>query len=160
MSEEVFELGGVVGRRLLCPRCGRVLSWIESQHRGGNTYYYAIHYMGSYRDSRGRVRKKVKRCYLGPYSYIYVTQLHRDLNLILRGAVDSNRAFYYLDAFVDAILGMELDKSTMIEIASKLERLARVIRSYVEKGGREKVFRAQSKERDTKDIQGDKSTPS
>jgi len=118
--------------RPVCPRCGSPISWVERQVKGGRVYYYAVHYLG-YTKSGGRVRKRVRRCYLGPEAYEYVSRLHRDLGIVLEGAVVGRRVVHYLDAFVEALSRVELDRSTLVEILNKLRYLAQRLEGYVRK---------------------------
>jgi hypothetical protein len=63
----------------LCPRCGQPLSYIESYKKGSQTYYVAVHYEGYEKaevEGRRRIKKKVRKCYLGPQVYKYVEKLH------------------------------------------------------------------------------------
>lgn len=78
----------------ICPRCGQHYSYIETRtvevksrdKSKKQNYYYAVHYE---KDENGKTRRR--RCYLGPNRYIYVTRLHRDLGLILYGAIVPKR---------------------------------------------------------------------
>ncbi len=63
----------------ICPRCGQPVSYIEKQRRGNQVYYYAVHYLGYERTPDGRIHRKVRRCYLGPSTYIEVSKLHATL---------------------------------------------------------------------------------
>jgi len=96
--------GKVVGVEAICPRCGRFISWIEPTRRGGRVYYLAVHYSGYYRDSSGKVRKRVSKCYLGPKEYVYVTQLHGDLGLTLMGAIERGRVLEYLNTLLELVI--------------------------------------------------------
>jgi len=116
----------------VCPRCGAPISWVERQVKGGRVYYYAVHYLG-YTKSGGKIRKKVRRCYLGPEAYEYVTRLHRDLGIVLEGAVVDRRVVHYLDAFVESLSRVELDRPTLVEILNKLRYLAQRLEGYVRK---------------------------
>ena len=118
--------------RPVCPRCGSPISWVERQRKGDRVYYYAVHYLG-YTKVGGRVRKRVRRCYLGPESYEYVSRLHKDLGIVLEGAVVDRRVVHYLDAFVEALSRVELDRSTLVEILSKLRYLTQRLGGYVRK---------------------------
>jgi len=115
--------------RPVCPRCGSPVSWIESQTKGGRVYYYAVHYLGYEKVGR-KLRKRVRKCYLGPELYEYVTRLHSDLGLKLEGAVVDRRVLHYLDAFVEALSRVELDRSTLVEIVSKLRYLTQRLEDY------------------------------
>jgi len=59
----------------LCPRCGQPYSYIESYTKGSQKYYVAVHYEG-YQKAEGKVKKRVRKCYLGPQVYKYVEKLH------------------------------------------------------------------------------------
>jgi len=115
-----------------CPRCGLPINWVESQSKGGRVYYYAVHYQG-YTRVGGKVRKIVKKCYLGPKAYEYVSRLHSDLGLKLEGAVVDKRVIHYLDSFVEALTRTELDRSTLVEIIGKLKDLTQRLEEYVKK---------------------------
>ena len=116
-----------------CPRCGGVISYIERQKKGGKYYYYAVHYLG-YTKTSGKVRKNVKKCYLGPETYDYVSKTHSDLGIVFEGAVEERRVIHYLDAFIMSLTKIELDKPTLIEIINKLkylvERLEEIVKEY------------------------------
>jgi len=118
--------------RPVCPRCGLPVSWVEKLRKGDRVYYVAVHYLG-YNKSGGRVRKRVRKCYLGPETYEYVTRLHRDLGIVLEGAVVDRRVIHYLDAFVSALSRVELDRPTLVEILSKLRYLTQRLEEYVRK---------------------------
>jgi len=122
-----------VAERPVCPRCGSPVSWVESQSKGGRTYYYAVHYYGYERVGK-RIRKRVRKCYLGPELYEYVSRLHSDLGLKLEGAVaGSKRAVHYLDAFIESLTRVELDRATLIDILAKLKHLTQRLEEYVRK---------------------------
>jgi len=67
--------------RITCPRCGQPVSYIEKHRRNGHVYYYAVHYLGYERAPDGRVRKRLRKCYLGPEAYTEVSRTHGDLEL-------------------------------------------------------------------------------
>jgi hypothetical protein len=52
----------------ICPRCGQPYSYLSSCKSGSRVYYFAAHYEG-YEEVDGRVRRKVRKCYLGPRTY-------------------------------------------------------------------------------------------
>jgi len=118
--------------RPVCPRCGSPISWVEKQRKGDRVYYYAVHYFGYVKVGK-RVRKKVKRCYLGPEAYEYVSRLHEDLGIVLEGAVVDRRVVHYLDAFVEALSRANLDRPTLVEILNKLRYLTQRLEGYVRK---------------------------
>jgi hypothetical protein len=106
VREEVAEAlaggGKPVGRRV-CPRCGLPFRSLGKLNKGGNTYYYAIH------DVRHEGKSITWPCYLGPRSYVYVSKLHEDVGLTLRGAVEPERFTEYVREVV----------ATKVSIASK-----------------------------------------
>ncbi|MEB3779747.1 MAG: hypothetical protein GSR85_05905 [Desulfurococcales archaeon] len=117
----------LAGRELksrICPRCGLPFSWIERRRVGDNTYYYAVH------ESRLNGARRVRKCYLGPEEYIYVSKMHSKEKLVLRGLVDPGRLPSYLDAVVEYLKENPLDKATALELASTFEELARELRKY------------------------------
>jgi len=52
---------------------------------------------------------------------------------VLEGAVVDRRVVHYLDAFVEALSRVELDRSTLVEILSKLRYLTQRLGGYVRK---------------------------
>jgi len=50
----------------VCPRCGEPISYIERRKIGSHIYLYAVHYEGYERGPHGKVRPRLRRCYLGP----------------------------------------------------------------------------------------------
>lgn len=71
----------------ICPRCGLPYSYIEEREVGSNVYHYAVHV--NYVDGK----RRVKKCYLGPVSYIYVSSIN---DMILHGLIVPERAINYL----------------------------------------------------------------
>jgi hypothetical protein len=122
---------------MVCPRCGQPISYIERQRRGNRFYYYAVHYEGYERTPDGRIRKKVRRCYLGPNAYIEVSKLHADLGLTLKGLIEEGRERDYMEALANTIEARLRDGSLRpeeaLELARSLDRLtelARRLRDY------------------------------
>lgn len=115
----------------VCPRCGLPFSYVKSRRRGGKVYYYAVHYLG-YERVGGRVRKNVRECYLGPEFYDYVSRLHVRERLILKGLVDTERALSYLDALINIIPQLELEKEMRRKLAERFRRLAEKLEKGVE----------------------------
>jgi len=122
---------------MVCPRCGQPISYIERQRRGNRFYYYAVHYEGYERTPDGRIRKKVRRCYLGPNAYIEVSKLHADLGLTLKGLIEEGRERDYMEALTNTIEARLRDGSLRpeeaLELARSLDRLtelARRLRDY------------------------------
>jgi len=83
----------------LCPRCGKPYSYIESYTKGSQKYYVAVHYEG-YQKVEGKVKKRVRKCYLGPQTYRYVEKLHE---LGLSGAIDKERFKRYFKELLDEV---------------------------------------------------------
>jgi len=106
----------------LCPRCGHPYSWIERRVVGKRVYYYAVHV---YRDSTGK--RTVKRCYLGPEEYVYVSMLHEKEGLTLKGLRDSQRALEYLDALIKYLQGVELDEGFRRALGARFMRIGRIL---------------------------------
>jgi hypothetical protein len=99
---EVVEVGDAdvkfIGRRL-CPRCSFPFKSLAGVTIGGNTYYVAKHVV--YIEGQ---RIPVWYCYLGPNEYIYVTTLHEDLDLTLRGAIEEGRWVEYIERIINSVL--------------------------------------------------------
>ena len=122
---------------MVCPRCGQPISYIERQRRGNRFYYYAVHYEGYERTPDGRIRKKLRRCYLGPSTYVEVSKLHADLGLTLKGLIEEGRERDYMEALANTIEARLRDGSLRpeeaLELARSLDRLtelARRLRDY------------------------------
>ena len=114
-----------------CPRCGGLISWLERRKVGSQTYVYAVHYKG-YDVVEGKIRKRVKRCYLGPEDrYRYVTMLHIKEGLILKGLVEDKRWFEYLEAILEFLYSDKhnLGKGEILQIAELLEKYAEKLRA-------------------------------
>jgi len=113
---EVVEVGDqkvkFIGSRL-CPRCSFPFKSMNRVTVGGNTYYVARHVV--YVEGQ---KIPVWYCYLGPDKYIYVTALHEDLDLTLRGAIEEGRWVEYIERIVSSVLEkarMSKDKSKYVE---------------------------------------------
>jgi len=91
-----------------CPRCFKDISWIEERVRKGRKYYYAVHYEG-YSRVDGRVRRRIKKCYLGPRVYEYVQGCIQILDYrftdLWLGIDSSNISKWSRDAYNTLILG-------------------------------------------------------
>jgi len=112
----------------LCPRCGGKVSWLEKRRVGGNTYYFAVH------EWREGGKRRIRKCYLGPDTYIYVSVTHeKDTGLIFHGLVDKKRAVKYLEDIVEylesfAKLANEDEVREVVEdLERSTERLAKVV---------------------------------
>jgi hypothetical protein len=101
----------LVGRGDRCPRCGLVISWVERVRRGDRVYYVAAHSSGG--------GKRARRCYLGPEEYVYVSKLHEDLGLTLRGALERDRWVDYMASLVEAIASQD-DRSRAVDILRRV----------------------------------------
>ena len=115
----------------ICPRCGLPYSYIEKHGK----YYYAVHYLGYSKTPSGRVRKKVRKCYLGADIYNYVTRLHFREGLILRGLIDPDRAISYINALINYIRRSKLDPGEALKLADKFQELAKALREIAEREG-------------------------
>jgi hypothetical protein len=105
----------------LCPRCGQPYSYIESYAKGSQKYYVAVHYEGYEKaevEGRRRIKKKVRKCYLGPQVYKYVEKLH---GLELSGPIDKERFKRYFKELLDEVDLSPGELIAMIEeLGSKL----------------------------------------
>jgi len=99
----------------VCPRCGREYQYIEQRRQGNQTYFYAVHV-----ERIGNGKRKIKKCYLGPLVYQYVSKLHERENLVLKGLLETNRALEYLEAILQSLLNSAIDQELRREIARKL----------------------------------------
>jgi hypothetical protein len=117
---------------MVCPRCGAPISYIERQRRGDQVYYYAVHYEGYERTPDGKIRKKVKKCYLGPHAYIEVTKLHSDIGLTLKGLINEGRERDYINDLANAIetrlRAGRLRPEEALELAESIDRLTELAR--------------------------------
>ena len=102
----------------ICPKCGQPISYIERQVKKSNTYYIAVHYLGYEKLPNGKIRKIVKKCYLGPEDYIYVTKQHK---FILHGWIVKDREIEYLNKIITKL---EEISNKQDEILSKLNKIA------------------------------------
>jgi len=107
-------VSGTAYRGMVCPRCGQPISYIERQRRGNRVYYYAVHYEGYERTPDGRIRKKVRRCYLGPDKYVLTNKVLAVAGLHVKS------------------LAQQLTEDKPL-IASQLEELAKVIEEKMAK---------------------------
>jgi hypothetical protein len=62
-----------------CPKCGRVIDWVERRVVNGHVHMYAAHV--SVVDGK----KRITKCYLGPDRYTNATKLHSDMGIELKG---------------------------------------------------------------------------
>ena len=109
-------------RTKICPRCGAPFKWLERRRIGNRVYYYAVH------ELRVGGRRYIKKCYLGPETYTYVTKLHSREGLELRGLVDRSRVLEYLDAIIGYLQSVELEPVLALELAKRFEEIAKALR--------------------------------
>jgi hypothetical protein len=137
---EVREVGDsnvkFIGRRL-CPRCSFPFKSINRVTVGGNTYYVARHVI--YVEGQ---KIPVWNCYLGPSEYIYVTSLHEDLDLTLRGAIEEGRWVEYVERIINSVLekaSKSEDKSNYIDGMLRVREIVmKAFRELVEPPHKEK----------------------
>jgi len=101
----------------VCPRCGQPYSYIESYTRGSQTYYVAVHYEGYEKveeEGKRKVKKRVRKCYLGPQTYKYVEKLHE---LGLSGPIDRERFKRY---FRELLNEVDLSPGELIAMIEEL----------------------------------------
>jgi len=126
-------------RVMVCPRCGQPISYVERQRRGSQVYYLAVHYEGYERGPDGRVRKRVRKCYLGPAEYIEVSKLHSDLGLTLKGLTEEGRERDYMEALVrsvrDRIRGGRLTAEGARELAAVFSRFSEELKELARELG-------------------------
>ena len=121
----------------LCPKCGSPISWVEEARRRDRIYVIAVHYEGYSRDSRGKVKVKRRKCYLGPKGeYVYVSRTHYMEGLVLRGLHDRRRILDYLEALASHLAekSHEIPRPTLKALARKLESLAHKLQEIAETG--------------------------
>lgn len=85
--------------------------------RKGRKYYYAVHYEG-YSRVNGKVRRKLRKCYLGPRAYEYVSRMHSDIGLSLHGFMVRGRFLKYLEMISGCI--PYLDPGVLRDVRDKL----------------------------------------
>jgi len=129
-----------------CPRCFKDISWIEERVRKGRKYYYAVHYEG-YSRVDGRVRRRIKKCYLGPRVYEYVSRMHSDIGLSLHGFMVRDRFLKYLEMVSGCI--PYLDPEVLRDVRDRLAGIISMIDDRLNyasssKRGLEPSFKAQT----------------
>jgi len=92
--------------------------------REGRRYYYAVHYEG-YSRVGGRVRRRIKKCYLGPRVYEYVSRMHSDIGLSLHGFMVRDRFLKYLEMISGCI--QYLDPEVLRDVRDRLARVVSLI---------------------------------
>jgi len=118
----------------LCPRCGNPVSWWEKYERKGRVYYIAVHYLG-YSSEGGKIKKKVKKCYLGPKEYEYVSRLHSRERMTLKGLGEEDRVIDYLEAIITYFENNPIGPDFSLKLVKKLEELLERLRRYGQQGG-------------------------
>jgi len=125
-----------------CPKCGRVIDWVERRVVNGHVYVYAAHV--SVVDGK----KKITKCYFGPERYTYATKTHSDMGIELKGMayeIDGGRGSRFLDYINDLAnkLGAEVEGGALDleqarqwlkavrEAAARLQSLADRLEGYV-----------------------------
>jgi hypothetical protein len=81
-----------------CPKCGRVIDWVERRVVNGHVYVYAAHV------SVVNGKRKITKCYLGPDRYTYATKTHSDMGIELKGMayeIDGGPGSRFLDYIND-----------------------------------------------------------
>jgi hypothetical protein len=111
------------GELPVCPRCGLPYNYVERNRVGERVYLYAVHFEEAVVD--GKVRKRRRRCYLGPAgAYEYVSKLHFREGLLLYGLAVEDRAVRYLESLARSIYYMvsRADPATRVSLVDGLER--------------------------------------
>ena len=98
----------------------------------------------------GRVRKRVRKCYLGPAEYIEVSKLHSDLGLTLKGLMEEGRERDYMEALVrsvrNRIRGGRLTAGEARELAAVLSRFSEELKELARELGEYAAGEAAHKE--------------
>jgi hypothetical protein len=125
-----------------CPKCGRVIDWVERRVVNGHVYIYAAHV------SVVNGKRKITKCYFGPERYTYATRTHSDMGIELKGMayeIDSGPGSRFLDYINDlankltvqaqgGALDLERARSwlrAVREAAARLQSLADRLEGYV-----------------------------
>jgi hypothetical protein len=125
-----------------CPKCGRVIDWVERRVVNGHVYVYAAHV--SVVDGK----KKITKCYLGPDRYTYATKTHSDMGMELKGMayeIDSGPGSRFLDYINDLANkltvqaqggALDLERArgwlrAVREATARLQSLADMLEGYV-----------------------------
>jgi len=128
----------------ICPRCGERYSWLERRvvREGGREYeyFYAVH---EYKENG---KRRIKKCYLGPAEYRYVSLTHETKEgLVFSGLLDSDRAIKYLYSIMAYI-----ERATSDIDPKQLKALAKNLRDFADKIEKiaEKIERQEKEERE------------
>jgi hypothetical protein len=117
-NKELLEKG-------ICPRCGQPFNYFERREQGGNVYILCVHV------TKEGGKRHYRKCYLGPESqYLYVTQMHREENLVFRGLMSYDRAIEYLKRIAEYLRGQDLSDE-------ERKLLARTAKELIEISGAE-----------------------
>ena len=118
-----------VGSKGTCPRCGSPINWVERQRKGGREYYVAVHYLGG---SGGK--EALRKCYLGPKEYAYVTLTHEGLGLTLKGMVEPKRVLDYPDSLLTALPHLNVKKGELSKLVDKLKLVLKALEERLREG--------------------------
>lgn len=108
----------------ICPRCGVKINWIERRRVGDSIYYYAVH------ETKIEGKRHIRKCYLGPETYEYVSRTHAREGLVLRGLLDSDRVLDYLDAIIAYLEANPLEPQVARHLAVKFKLLAERLEKF------------------------------
>jgi len=125
--------------RLVCPRCGGFISWVERRRVGNRIYYYAVHVIDSKRVC-GKIVRRIRKCYLGPEKYVYVSKLHSIEGLVLRGLVDNYRLVEYLETITKYVISVGIEPRTWKRIKEILTRTLEKLDKPSGDSNREKTY--------------------
>ncbi|MEM2502368.1 MAG: hypothetical protein QXR02_06680 [Acidilobaceae archaeon] len=100
---------------ITCPKCWESGS-LYSVKTGSNTYYYVYHG----KTSEGKIR----RCYLGPTDYKYVSKLH---DFTLQGSHQVNRYIEYLEDIVESLTEKASEEKDKDKVVEALKQAMKVI---------------------------------
>ena len=127
--------------KMICPRCGRPIDWIEKANRNGRVYYYAVHYLGS-TSVNGKLKKKVKKCYLGPEEYVYVTRTHAKEGLVLKGLPEQYRTIEYLRELLASIVSKagKMPEQDVQQLIEELNTAIVELKRMLEERRRKKII--------------------
>jgi len=115
-----------------CPRCGQKYSYIERREQGNNVYLLAVHV------TRENKKRHVRKCYLGPESdYIYVSYMHPEEGLQLKGMLNRDRALEYLRALRNYFRNEKMDDSMRRQLSEIGKELIEI--AGIEEGNKEEI---------------------
>ena len=105
-----------------CPRCGKEFQYIEERRQNDRVYFYAVHV-----EKQPGGKRKIRKCYLGPLVYEYVSKLHRREGLVFKGLLEANRAIEYLESILQSLINGPVDQETRKRVAEKLRYYAEIL---------------------------------